>query len=109
MLFYRNGLFVVGPDSAGAHPGPACYRKGGPLTVTDANLFLGRLHVDSFPKIFGKTENLPLDYQASAKLFIELTERINAESGQNLTPEAVASGFIDVGKCDVYSPVQDHD
>lgn len=97
MLFYRNGLFVVGPDSAGAHPGPACYRKGGPLTVTDANLFLGRLHIDSFPKIFGKTENLPLDYEASAKLFIELTRTINAETGQNLTPEAVASGFIDVG------------
>lgn len=50
MLFFRNGMFVVGPESAGSNPGPACYRKGGPLTVTDANLFLGRLHIDSFPK-----------------------------------------------------------
>lgn len=50
ILFWRNGMFVVGPESASAHPGPACYRKGGPLTVTDANLFLGRLHADSFPK-----------------------------------------------------------
>jgi len=50
ILSYRNQIFNVGPESAGAHPGPACYRKGGPLTVTDANLFLGRLHVDSFPK-----------------------------------------------------------
>lgn len=50
MLFWRNQMFVVGPDSAGAHPGPACYRKGGPLTVTDANLFLGRLNIDTFPK-----------------------------------------------------------
>lgn len=98
MLFYRNGLFVVGPDSAGAHPGPACYRKGGPLTVTDANLFLGRLHVDSFPKIFGPTEDMPLDYDASAKLFTDLTKRINEDSGGNLTPEAVACGFIDVGE-----------
>lgn len=50
ILAYRNQIFHVGPESAGAHPGPACYRKGGPLTVTDANLFLGRLHIDSFPK-----------------------------------------------------------
>lgn len=50
ILFWRNGMFVVGPESASAHPGPACYRKGGPLTVTDANLLLGRLHADSFPK-----------------------------------------------------------
>ena len=57
MLFFRNGLFVVGPESAGAHPGPACYRKGGPATVTDANLFLGRLLPEFFPKIFGKNEN----------------------------------------------------
>lgn len=50
ILTYRNGIFHVGPESAGAHPGPACYRKGGPLTITDANLFLGRLHIESFPK-----------------------------------------------------------
>ena len=56
-LFFRNGLFVTGPESAGAHPGPAAYRKGGPLAVTDANLLLGRLLPDYFPKIFGKTED----------------------------------------------------
>lgn len=56
-LFFRNGLFVSGPESAGSHPGPACYRKGGPLAVTDANLLLGRLLPQYFPKIFGKTED----------------------------------------------------
>jgi 5-oxoprolinase (ATP-hydrolysing) len=106
MLFYRNGLFVVGPDSASAHPGPACYRKGGPLTVTDANLFLGRLHVDSFPKIFGKTEDQPLDYEASAKLFRELTDRINKEEGGHLTPEEVACGFIDVANETMARPIR---
>lgn len=78
-LFWRNGLFVVGPESAGAHPGPACYRKGGPATVTDANLFLGRLLPDFFPKIFGKNEDEGLDEEASKKIFEELTRTINNE------------------------------
>lgn len=56
-LFFRNGLFTCGPESAGAHPGPACYRKGGPLAITDANLLLGRLLPEYFPKIFGETED----------------------------------------------------
>jgi 5-oxoprolinase (ATP-hydrolysing) len=60
MLFFRSGMFVVGPDSASAHPGPTCYRKGGPLTVTDANLFLGRLRPEYFPKIFGPDQNQAL-------------------------------------------------
>lgn len=106
MLHYRNGLFIVGPDSAGAHPGPACYRKSGPLTVTDANLFLGRLHIDSFPKIFGKSEDQPVDYEAPAKLFKELTERINKEDGGKLTPEEVACGFVDVANETMARPIR---
>lgn len=85
MLFFRSGLFVVGPESASAHPGPACYRKGGPLTVTDANLILGRLLPEYFPKIFGKHENEPLDYEITRKKFEDLQKDINAfliESGQ---------------------------
>lgn len=77
MLFFRSGLFVVGPESAGAHPGPACYRKGGPLTVTDANLILGRLLPDYFPKIFGPTEKEALDYEATRIKFEELRKSIN--------------------------------
>lgn len=70
-------MFVVGPDSAGADPGPACYKKGGPLTVTDANLVLGRLLPEYFPKIFGQNENEALDKNASLVKFTELTSQIN--------------------------------
>lgn len=61
-LLYGNGVFAVGPESAGAHPGPVCYRKaGGKLAVTDANAVLGRIVPDFFPKIFGPNEDEPLD------------------------------------------------
>jgi len=76
MLFFRSGLFVVGPESAGAHPGPVCYRKGGPLTVTDANLCLGRLLPEYFPKIFGPSEKEPLDKAATTEAFCKLTEEV---------------------------------
>ncbi|XP_076146266.1 5-oxoprolinase [Alosa pseudoharengus] len=76
-LFFRSGLFVVGPESAGAHPGPACYRKGGPLTVTDANLALGRLLPAFFPRIFGPSENEPLSSEETMRHFRQLTEEIN--------------------------------
>lgn len=72
-LFFRSGLFVVGPESAGAHPGPTCYRKDGPLTVTDANLILGRLLPEYFPSIFGPTEDMPLNKEASLNKFEDLT------------------------------------
>ena len=75
---FRNGLFHTGPESAGAFPGPACYRRGGPLAVTDANLMLGRLNVDYFPKIFGKSEKEPLDIEASRAAFDKLAQEINA-------------------------------
>ena len=110
-LFFRNGLFVVGPESAGAHPGPACYRKGGPLTVTDANLFLGRLLPDFFPKIFGKSEDQGLDEKASEKLFAQLTERINKEVSNNkderkMTPDEVAFGFIKIANETMTRPIR---
>jgi 5-oxoprolinase (ATP-hydrolysing) len=93
ILFWKNGLFKVGPESAGAHPGPACYRKGGPLTITDANLFLGRLLPSYFPKIFGPTEDQPLDTEIVAKKFAGLTEQVNKESGNEFSPEEVAIGY----------------
>lgn len=110
-LFWKNGLFVVGPESAGAHPGPACYRKGGPLTVTDANLFLGRLLPEFFPKIFGKNENDALDEAASKKLFEELTEEINKEICQKdgdkpMSPEEVAYGFIKIANESMTRPIR---
>jgi 5-oxoprolinase (ATP-hydrolysing) len=105
-LFWKNGLFVVGPESAGAHPGPACYRKGGPLTVTDANLFLGRLLPEFFPKIFGKHENEGLDEAASRRLFEELTAQINAELGKDMSPEEVAYGFIKIANETMTRPIR---
>jgi len=105
-LFFRNGLFVVGPESAGAHPGPGCYRKGGPATVTDANLYLGRLLPDFFPKIFGKHENEGLDVEASEKLLVELTDQINRENGKNMTPDEVAYGFLTVANETMTRPIR---
>ncbi|KAJ5591763.1 uncharacterized protein N7459_002132 [Penicillium hispanicum] len=111
-LFFRNGLFVVGPESAGAHPGPACYRKDGPLTVTDANLFLGRLVPDFFPKIFGPGEDQGLDERASQRLFEQLAQEINqdnmAKGGQNkqLTSDDVAFGFIKVANETMTRPIR---
>lgn len=110
-LFWKNGLFVVGPESAGAHPGPACYRKNGPLTITDANLFLGRLLPDFFPKIFGKNEDEGLDEQASERLFQELTEQINKENaGSNkdkeMTADEVAHGFIKIANETMTRPIR---
>lgn len=110
-LFFRNGLFVVGPESASAHPGPACYRKDGPLTITDANLFLGRLIPDFFPKIFGQNEDEGLDAGASEELFKELTDKINKEnsgsgSADKLSPDEAAYGFIKVANETMTRPIR---
>ncbi|KAG9632040.1 hydantoinase B/oxoprolinase, partial [Aureobasidium melanogenum] len=106
-LFFKNGLFVVGPESASAHPGPACYRKDGPLTITDANLFLGRLLPDFFPKIFGKNEDEGLDPEASKKLFEELTTKINQEvKDKNMSADEVAYGFIKIANETMTRPIR---
>ncbi|XP_072855570.2 5-oxoprolinase [Pogona vitticeps] len=108
-LFFRSGLFVVGPDSAGAHPGPACYRKGGPLTVTDANLCLGRLLPAYFPHIFGPNEDQPLSREATLEAFRELAGQVNAflgPSGPPLSVEEVAMGFIRVANEAMCRPIR---
>lgn len=106
ILFARNGLLVVGPESAGAYPGPASYRNGGPLTVTDANLFLGRLDLSSFPAIFGKNANEPLDVEVVKRKFKEITEEFNAQTSQDLTPEEVASGFLNIANETMSRPIR---
>lgn len=105
-LFSRHGLFVVGPESAGAHPGPACYRKGGPLTVTDANLFLGRLVQSSFPAIFGPDADQSLDSDVIKGKFEEITDQINEQTGQRLSAEEVAFGFLDVANETMTRPMR---
>ncbi|KAI0129706.1 Hydantoinase B/oxoprolinase-domain-containing protein [Xylariales sp. AK1849] len=110
ILSYKNGLFLAGPESASAHPGPVAYRKGGPLTVTDANLVLGRLQAKYFPKIFGKNEDEPLDYEGSKQAFSNLLERVNidlADSGGNpKTVEELALGFLDVANETMCRPIR---
>ncbi|HMN43239.1 MAG TPA: hydantoinase B/oxoprolinase family protein [Povalibacter sp.] len=84
----------VGPESAGANPGPAAYRRGGPLTVTDCNVLLGKLQPDLFPLLFGERGDLPLDAQAVCDGFAELAADIAKVTGQTHEPEALAAGCI---------------
>ncbi len=88
ILHAEPGRFRVGPDSAGADPGPACYRRGGPLTVTDANVMLGKLNPDYFPAIFGPDQDQPLDRAAVAEKFAKIAEQ------EGKSPEEVAEGFL---------------
>ncbi|CAH0550452.1 unnamed protein product [Brassicogethes aeneus] len=112
MLFFRSGMFVVGPESAGAHPGPVCYKKGGPLTVTDANLALGRLLPEYFPKIFGPNEDSPLDKKETLKEFEKLTKEINAflsgqeQNKKSMSIEEVAMGFVRVANEAMCRPIR---
>jgi 5-oxoprolinase (ATP-hydrolysing) len=92
ILHFEAGRFRAGPDSAGANPGPACYRRGGPLAVTDANVMLGKLQPDFFPAIFGPAQDQPLDTRVVREKFVALA----AEIGDGRSPEAVAEGFVTV-------------
>ncbi|XOF34576.1 MAG: hydantoinase B/oxoprolinase family protein [Candidatus Electrothrix sp. YB6] len=110
-LFFDNAMFRVGPESAGAHPGPVCYRKGGYLTVTDANLVLGRLQPSHFPAIFGPEENLPLDREAARNALAELTAAINAQYTaqrcESLSVEEAALGFLRVANEAMVRPIRE--
>jgi len=94
ILSFDGSRYRVGPQSAGANPGPACYRKGGPLTVTDCNVKLGRIQPDFFPRVFGPQGNLPLDAAVVEQKFAQLAATISAQTGDNRTPEQVAQGFL---------------
>ncbi len=94
MLQFDGARFRVGPESAGANPGPACYRNGGPLTVTDCNVMLGKLQADHFPRVFGPRADQPLDRAVVRERFRQLTEQINQATGDERTPEQVAEGFL---------------
>jgi 5-oxoprolinase (ATP-hydrolysing) len=93
ILHYSDGRFQVGPDSAGARPGPACYRHGGPLCVTDCNVLLGKIQPDHFPSVFGSAGDLPLDHQAVVEKFsaFSTTSRLTEKGKQALD---IAEGFL---------------
>src|SRR6056297_2396078 len=95
ILFFREGRFQVGPESAGAHPGPACYRNGGPLTVTDCNVLLGKLQPAHFPAVFGPDGDEPLDAEIVREKFEVLAREIADARGEAPRPvEEVAEGFL---------------
>jgi 5-oxoprolinase (ATP-hydrolysing) len=91
ILHFDGARFRVGPDSAGANPGPACYRRNGPLAVTDANVMAGKLIPDFFPKIFGHGQDQPLDGAAVRHGFNNLAQKVGDKS-----PEEIADGFIKI-------------
>ncbi|MEX2495641.1 MAG: hydantoinase B/oxoprolinase family protein [Woeseia sp.] len=94
ILHFDGARYRVGPDSAGAFPGPASYRNEGPLTVTDCNVMLGKLQPEYFPKIFGPKANEALDKSACVKRFAALAERIAKDTGDDRKAEQVAAGFL---------------
>jgi len=96
ILHFDGSRYRVGPDSAGANPGPASYRRGGPLTVTDANLMLGKIQPDHFPHLFGPNGTAPLDIGIVHTKFAELASDIADATGELRTPEQVAEGFIQI-------------
>ncbi|MEJ2020133.1 MAG: hydantoinase/oxoprolinase family protein, partial [Maritimibacter sp.] len=96
ILSFRDGRTQVGPESAGADPGPACYRRGGPLTVTDCNVMLGRLNPAHFPAVFGPGADQPLDADTVRAGFAALAGEIEAATGQAQSPEEIARGFLRV-------------
>jgi len=91
---YEAGRLVVGPESAGAVPGPACYRRGGPLTVTDCNVMLGKLIPAHFPSLFGPNGDQPIDRAVVAEKFAALAAEVEAESGRLMRGEELAEGFV---------------
>ncbi|MHA3978989.1 hydantoinase B/oxoprolinase family protein [Halovulum sp. GXIMD14794] len=95
ILSFRDGRLQVGPESAGADPGPACYRRGGPLTVTDCNVMLGKIQPDRFPSVFGPGGDQPLDAEVVRQKFAALAAQIAAETGEPpRRPEDLAEGFL---------------
>jgi 5-oxoprolinase (ATP-hydrolysing) len=96
VLRFARGRFQAGPASAGASPGPASYGNDGPLAVTDANLYLGRLLPDRFPQVFGPDASAALDRDKAAAALGEVVEQVFRATGEQMTPETVAEGFLRV-------------
>lgn len=96
LLRFDGARFRVGPESAGASPGPLCYRNGGPLAVTDANVMLGKIQPDCFPKIFGESRNQPLDAASVSSAFSAMSDEIFEKTGIRQSPHEIAQGFINI-------------
>jgi 5-oxoprolinase (ATP-hydrolysing) len=106
VLHFDGSRYRVGPDSAGADPGPACYRGGGPLTVTDANVMLGRIQPAHFPRVFGPDGDQPLDAGLVRDRFTALARDIRERTGDDRTPEQVAEGYLQIAVANIANAVK---
>ncbi|MGV9354285.1 hydantoinase B/oxoprolinase family protein [Streptomyces misionensis] len=106
VLHFDGSRYRVGPDSAGADPGPACYRVGGPLTVTDANVMLGRIQPAHFPAVFGPGGDQPLDAALVRDRFTALAHEIHEATGDRRTPEQVAEGYLRIAVANIANAVK---
>ncbi|WP_326801610.1 hydantoinase B/oxoprolinase family protein [Streptomyces sp. NBC_01788] len=106
VLHFDGSRYRVGPDSAGADPGPACYRGGGPLTVTDANVILGRIQPAHFPEVFGPGGDQPLDDALVRERFTALAHEIRERTGDDRTPEQVAEGYLQIAVANIANAVK---
>src|SRR3546814_15303831 len=99
ILYCDGARFRVGSDSAGADPGPACYRRGGPLAVTDCNVMLGKIQPEQFPKVFGPNADQPLDAAVVQPKVTELAEEIAAATGKKSEERRVGKEVVSTGSC----------
>ncbi|MGW4817705.1 hydantoinase B/oxoprolinase family protein [Streptomyces sp. NPDC004227] len=106
VLHFDGTRYRVGPDSAGADPGPACYRGGGPLAVTDANVMLGRIQPAHFPEVFGPGGDQPLDEALVRERFTGLAREIRERTGDDRTPEQVAEGYLQIAVANIANAVK---
>ncbi|MCX4402166.1 hydantoinase B/oxoprolinase family protein [Streptomyces sp. NPDC059837] len=106
VLHFDGSRYRVGPDSAGADPGPACYRGGGPLTVTDANVALGRIQPAHFPRVFGPGGDQSLDDTLVRERFAALAREIREKTGDDRTPEQVAEGYLQIAVANIANAVK---
>ncbi|MFF4213534.1 hydantoinase B/oxoprolinase family protein [Streptomyces sp. NPDC001796] len=106
ILHFDGSRYRVGPDSAGADPGPVCYRGGGPLTVTDANVMLGRIQPAHFPRVFGPDGDQPLDDALVREHFAALARDIRERTGDDRTPEQVAEGYLQIAVANIAGAVK---
>ncbi len=106
ICFFDGMRLRVGPQSAGADPGPACYRRGGPLTVTDCNVLLGRVRPEFFPAIFGPNANQPLDSAIVEQKFATLCAEVEAKTGHAMTPQEAAEGFLTIANLNMAEAIK---
>ncbi|WP_438021120.1 hydantoinase B/oxoprolinase family protein [Sorangium sp. So ce315] len=106
LLAFDGARLRVGPESAGANPGPACYRRGGRLAITDANVMLGKIQPEFFPRVFGPSADQPLDREVVAQRFQAMADDVRREAGRAITPEELAEGFLQIAVASMANAVK---